>query len=417
MDDFIVDDGEMTDGDEVGDFHSPSRTMASTDDDIDEDSSDVPGAGTDSELRPRSFQHTSRSDVHTSQSLRTFDSDEESKAITTPTPTPPPPPSVSLAAFEPTPKRNAKRKIATPDLAPTPEPRYAYNSLEARGLRLCKGLLRKLMSLKDSLWFRAPVDPVALGIPDYFDIVKNPMDLGTISKKLEADGYSTADDFAADMRLVWGNAMLYNPASTMVHMLAQKLSDRFEKEYAKTMSAPGGDEATDPATKTKSEGRAPKAAAVSGPGDKPKRKYVRKKVVEPDEDELEIVDDDDLLVMDDADDTFAEQDVPSRGQKRKSRVQASVAAPVPAIPATFDLPLHSNGATVRRVWVRSQRTRAVIPVQIPERCTLEMLREILRLSKMWEHSDKGIMNFLTNVLIANDSAVSHIATGDKLLVF
>ena len=30
-----------------------------------------------------------------------------------------------------------------------------------------------------------PVDPVALNIPDYFDIIKQPMDLGTIQKNIE----------------------------------------------------------------------------------------------------------------------------------------------------------------------------------------------------------------------------------------
>ena len=28
------------------------------------------------------------------------------------------------------------------------------------------------------MWFKEPVDPVALGLPDYFNVVKSPMDLG-----------------------------------------------------------------------------------------------------------------------------------------------------------------------------------------------------------------------------------------------
>ena len=53
---------------------------------------------------------------------------------------------------------------------------------------LCEALLptlEKLIRLEpESLPFRAPVDPIALGIPDYLDIIKKPMDLGTIEKKL-----------------------------------------------------------------------------------------------------------------------------------------------------------------------------------------------------------------------------------------
>lgn len=34
------------------------------------------------------------------------------------------------------------------------------------------------------LLFNQPVDPKALGLPDYFKVVKRPMDLGTISQRL-----------------------------------------------------------------------------------------------------------------------------------------------------------------------------------------------------------------------------------------
>jgi hypothetical protein len=37
-----------------------------------------------------------------------------------------------------------------------------------------------LCKVKDSEIFHKPVDPVLLGIPDYFDIIKNPMDFFTI---------------------------------------------------------------------------------------------------------------------------------------------------------------------------------------------------------------------------------------------
>ncbi|CAN0550738.1 unnamed protein product, partial [Ectocarpus sp. 12 AP-2014] len=33
----------------------------------------------------------------------------------------------------------------------------------------------------ETLAFREPVNPKAMGIPDYPQIVKNPMDLGTVS--------------------------------------------------------------------------------------------------------------------------------------------------------------------------------------------------------------------------------------------
>src|SRR5438105_15829930 len=37
--------------------------------------------------------------------------------------------------------------------------------------------------------FRAPVDPIQLNIPDYFAVIKKPMDLETIRKKLDQGRY------------------------------------------------------------------------------------------------------------------------------------------------------------------------------------------------------------------------------------
>lgn len=50
-------------------------------------------------------------------------------------------------------------------------------------------LITKLLDDKYSFPFHNPVDPEALGLPDYFNVVKKPMDLGTIKKKVDLQGY------------------------------------------------------------------------------------------------------------------------------------------------------------------------------------------------------------------------------------
>ena len=55
-----------------------------------------------------------------------------------------------------------------------------------------------------------PVDPVKLGIPDYFDVVKRPMDLGTIRKRLKSEEIRSKEQFVELVRLVFNNAILYN---------------------------------------------------------------------------------------------------------------------------------------------------------------------------------------------------------------
>lgn len=47
-------------------------------------------------------------------------------------------------------------------------------------------------------------------ILDYHDVIKEPMDLGTIRKKLSHNYYSGVRDFAYDMNLVWKNCYKYN---------------------------------------------------------------------------------------------------------------------------------------------------------------------------------------------------------------
>lgn len=48
------------------------------------------------------------------------------------------------------------------------------------GLQQVSRLVNTFLNRPDTLAFRTPVDPKAMNIPDYFQIVKNPMDLGTV---------------------------------------------------------------------------------------------------------------------------------------------------------------------------------------------------------------------------------------------
>lgn len=58
--------------------------------------------------------------------------------------------------------------------------------------------------------FLYPVDPVALNIPTYFQIIKHPMDFTTIKIKLSYNAYDSEADFCADMNLVFDNCTNFN---------------------------------------------------------------------------------------------------------------------------------------------------------------------------------------------------------------
>ncbi|CAI5735086.1 unnamed protein product [Hyaloperonospora brassicae] len=77
--------------------------------------------------------------------------------------------------------------------------------------------------------FNTPVDPVALNLPTYTSIVQRPMDLGTIKRNIAAGEYLELDDFVSDVRLVFENAMLFNPESHYIHVDAGLLLQRFNE--------------------------------------------------------------------------------------------------------------------------------------------------------------------------------------------
>jgi Bromodomain/Bromodomain extra-terminal - transcription regulation len=94
-------------------------------------------------------------------------------------------------------------------------------------MKQCEALLKRLMSHKHAWVFSTPVDVVKFNIPDYYDIIKHPMDLGTIKSKFSSGAYTSAWNFAADVRLTFTNAMTYNPPTNSVHVMADTMSKFF----------------------------------------------------------------------------------------------------------------------------------------------------------------------------------------------
>uniref|UniRef100_A0A087Y961 histone acetyltransferase n=1 Tax=Poecilia formosa TaxID=48698 RepID=A0A087Y961_POEFO len=91
----------------------------------------------------------------------------------------------------------------------------------------------------ESLPFRQPVDPPLLGIPDYFDIVKNPMDLSTIKRKLDTGQYEEPWQYIEDIWLMFNNAWLYNRKTSRVYKYCSKLAEVFESEIDPVMQELG----------------------------------------------------------------------------------------------------------------------------------------------------------------------------------
>ncbi|KAI3708331.1 hypothetical protein L2E82_37498 [Cichorium intybus] len=95
----------------------------------------------------------------------------------------------------------------------------------------CTNLLQRLMKHKHGWVFNEPVNAKLLGLHDYHDIIKHPMDLGTIKSRLAQNFYKTPFEFAEDVRLTFHNAMTYNPQGQDVHVMAEQLSSIFEEKW------------------------------------------------------------------------------------------------------------------------------------------------------------------------------------------
>jgi hypothetical protein len=97
-------------------------------------------------------------------------------------------------------------------------------------MQRCHPILRKLIDDQFGWVFSDPVDPVALALPDYFDIVKNPMHLTLVEEKLRRGDYHNVDSFAQDTRLVFDNAILYNGEDSEVGKMAALMLRLFERD-------------------------------------------------------------------------------------------------------------------------------------------------------------------------------------------
>jgi len=97
----------------------------------------------------------------------------------------------------------------------------------------CLPIVQQLIDDPYGWVFRDAVDPVLFGLPDYFEVVKNPMHLLLVKKKLENAVYTDMASFERDVKLVFENAILYNGEESDVGTLAKTMKGVFETEYKK----------------------------------------------------------------------------------------------------------------------------------------------------------------------------------------
>lgn len=133
---------------------------------------------------------------------------------------------------------NIKVKLPMPPDSKKREPQLVTDNEREKRRKMdrsvkqqCVNILKVLMAHPSGWPFLVPVDPIQYNIPDYFTIIRKPMDLGTVKAKLDGNVYFDVDEFAADVRLTFANAMKYNPPNNDFHLMAKRLDNIFNQRW------------------------------------------------------------------------------------------------------------------------------------------------------------------------------------------
>lgn len=92
----------------------------------------------------------------------------------------------------------------------------------------CKNIIAKVKQQKNSWPFHSPVDPSE--VPTYKDVIKNPMDLQTLSENLDKGIYKGKNSFVNDLLKIFKNAKEFNKPNTIYHKYAVSLEKLLEDD-------------------------------------------------------------------------------------------------------------------------------------------------------------------------------------------
>ncbi|XP_068975351.1 bromodomain adjacent to zinc finger domain protein 2B-like isoform X12 [Bombus flavifrons] len=124
---------------------------------------------------------------------------------------------------------------------PTASPRKEGNNRtltkkQQRELAPCKVLLEQLEQQDEAWPFLLPVNTKQF--PTYKKIIKTPMDLSTIKKKLQDSVYKSRDEFCADVRQMFINCEVFNEDDSPVGKAGHGMRSFFEMRWTEITGAP-----------------------------------------------------------------------------------------------------------------------------------------------------------------------------------
>ncbi|XP_060749312.1 nucleosome-remodeling factor subunit BPTF isoform X2 [Tachysurus vachellii] len=112
-----------------------------------------------------------------------------------------------------------------PQCQSTEEAMTVLSPLTDKDYEGLKRILRSLQAHKMAWPFLEPVDPN--DAPDYYGVIKEPMDLSTMEQRIQKRFYSKLTEFVADMTKIFDNCRYYNPSDSPFYQCAEFLESFF----------------------------------------------------------------------------------------------------------------------------------------------------------------------------------------------
>ncbi|XP_072944153.1 nucleosome-remodeling factor subunit NURF301 [Epargyreus clarus] len=100
--------------------------------------------------------------------------------------------------------------------------------LTAKEFEHLKRLVKQIQLHKNAWPFMEPVDPREA--PTYYKVIKEPMDLQTVERKVNEQTYSTLSEFIGDMTKIFDNCRYFNPKDSEFYRCADGLEAYFAQK-------------------------------------------------------------------------------------------------------------------------------------------------------------------------------------------
>lgn len=130
-------------------------------------------------------------------------------------------------AAQPKPKKKTgeSKQQQQPSTTANAKPFKAPTEIMAK----CAAVLQSLKRNSLAEPFLYPIDPKSMGVPSFYTLVKEPMDLSTVEKKLKNNDYLNSNQFIVDVQKIWRNALTSNAQGSDTYRRALEMNRLFEE--------------------------------------------------------------------------------------------------------------------------------------------------------------------------------------------